>query len=107
MYHASEARFLARINFHARSLFNLELRIAIENASFYLCAPINETFSEINVFTSRLLSLLKTTNYTGQAVLEQISKKSCHPAPEVVMQGGLAIMHDLRARGVLLGVKCE
>lgn len=64
-------------------------------------------FAEINAFTSRLLSLLKTTNYTGQAALETIIKESCHPAPEVVMQSGLAILHDLRARGVLLGVKCD
>ena len=64
-------------------------------------------FAEINAFTSRFLSLLKTTNYTGQAALETIIKESCHPVPEIVMQNGLAILHDLRARGVLLGVKCD
>ncbi len=53
------------------------------------------------------LNLLKTTSYTGQAVLEKIIKESCHPVPEVVMQSGLAILYDLRARGVLLGVKCN
>lgn len=64
-------------------------------------------FAEINAFTSRLLSLLKTTSYTGQAALEKIIKESCHPAPEVVMQSGLASLYGLRACGVLLGVKCE
>lgn len=64
-------------------------------------------FAEINAFTSRFLSLLKTTNYTGQAALETIIKESCHPVPEIVMQNGLAILHDLRARGVLLGVKYD
>ena len=64
-------------------------------------------FAEINAFTSRLLNLLKTTSYTGQAALEKIIKESCHPAPEVVMQSGLAILYDLRARGVLLGVECN
>jgi len=64
-------------------------------------------FAEINAFTSRLLSLLKTTNCTGHAALEKISKESCHPAPEVVMQSGLASLYDLRARGVLLGVECD
>ncbi|MBK6957039.1 MAG: hypothetical protein IPH22_00385 [Nitrosomonas sp.] len=51
--------------------------------------------------------MLKTTNCTGHAALEKISKESCHPAPEVVMQSGLASLYDLRARGVLLVVKCE
>lgn len=61
-------------------------------------------FTEINAFTARLLDLLKTAELTGQAVLEIIAAESRRPAPEAVIQGGLAVMQDLRARGVLLGV---
>ena len=61
-------------------------------------------FTEINAFTSRLVRLLETTEYTGQTALEIIAVESRHPSPEVVIQGGLEIMHDFRARGALLGV---
>lgn len=61
-------------------------------------------FTEINVFTARLLDLLKTAELTGQAALEIIATESRHPVPEAVIQGGLAVMQDLRARGILLGV---
>ena len=64
-------------------------------------------FIEINAFTSRLIRLLETTEYTGQTALEIIAAESRHPSPEVVIQGGLEIMRDFRARGALLGVaKC-
>ena len=45
-------------------------------------------FTEINAFTSRLVSLLETTEYTGQTALEIIAAESRHPSPEVVIQGG-------------------
>jgi hypothetical protein len=61
-------------------------------------------FTEINAFTSRLVRLLETTEYTGQTALEIIAAESRHPSPEVVIQGGLEIMRDFRVRGVLLGV---
>lgn len=64
-------------------------------------------FIEINAFTARLLNLLETTDFTGQTVLEIIAQESCHPAPEVVIEGGLAVMQDLCVRGALLGVLCE
>lgn len=64
-------------------------------------------FIEINAFTARLLNLLETTDFTGQTALEIIAQESRHPTPEVVVQGGLAVMQDLRIRGVLLGVLCE
>ena len=64
-------------------------------------------FIEINAFTARLLNLLETTDFTGQTALEMIAQESCHPAPEVVVQGGLAIMQDLYKRGALLGAICE
>ena len=61
-------------------------------------------FTEINAFTSRLVKLLETTEYTGQTALEIIAAESRHPSPEVVIRGGLEIMRDFRVRGVLLGV---
>lgn len=64
-------------------------------------------FTEINAFTSRLVRLLETTGHTGQTALEIVATESHHPSPEVVIQGGLAIMRDLQARGALLGVLHE
>lgn len=64
-------------------------------------------FIEINAFTARLLDLLVTAELTGQAALEMIAAESRHPAPEIVIQGGLAVMQDLRKRGALLGVLCQ
>ncbi len=61
-------------------------------------------FTEINAFTSRLVRLLETTQYTGQTALEIVAAESHHPSPEIVIQGGLEIMRDFRARGALLGV---
>lgn len=64
-------------------------------------------FSEINAFTSRLVSLLETAEHTGQTALEIIAAESRHPSAEAVIQGGLGIMCDLQARGALLGVLRE
>ncbi|MDN5836960.1 MAG: putative DNA-binding domain-containing protein [Nitrosospira sp.] len=61
-------------------------------------------FTEINAFTSRLISLLETTECTGQAALEIVAAESHHPSPEVVLQGGLAVMRNLQTQGALLGV---
>jgi hypothetical protein len=61
-------------------------------------------FSEINAFTARLLGLLETGTLTGRMALETVARESHHPQPEIVIQGGLAVMQDLHARGALLGV---
>jgi len=61
-------------------------------------------FIEINAFTARLLSLLEPGTLTGRAALEVVAAESTHPAPEAVIQGGLATMQTLRARGAILGV---
>lgn len=63
-------------------------------------------FMEINAFTARLLNLLETAELTGQAALEIVATESRHPASEAVIRGGLAVMHDLRTRGALLGTVC-
>lgn len=61
-------------------------------------------FTEINAFTSRLINLLEPGELTGQAALETIAVESRHPSPDVIIQGGLSIMLDLRVRGALLGI---
>ena len=61
-------------------------------------------FMEINAFTSRLIALLEPGRHTGQAALEIIVAESGHPSPEVVIQGGVEVMHELRRRGALLGI---
>lgn len=61
-------------------------------------------FMEINAFTARFLNLLETAELTGRSALEIVATESRHPVPEALIQGGLAIMRDLHARGALLGV---
>ena len=61
-------------------------------------------FIETNAFTARLLRLLETSTLSGRMALEAIARESRHPKPEIVIQGGLAVMQDLHARGALLGV---
>jgi hypothetical protein len=61
-------------------------------------------FTEINAYTSRLINLLESGEYSGQAALEIVAAESRHPTPQAVIKGGLETMHDLQARGALLGV---
>ena len=61
-------------------------------------------FSEINAFTARLLNLLESGTLTGRAALQAIATESRHPAPETVIEGGLATMQNLFGRGAILGV---
>lgn len=61
-------------------------------------------FMEINAFTSRLIALLETGRHTGGEALKIITAESGHPSPEVVIQGGVEVMHELRRRGALLGI---
>lgn len=62
-------------------------------------------FLEINRVTARLLELLVAADgpATGRACLEQIAAELGHPNPGVVVEGGRAILADLREREVLLG----
>jgi len=63
-------------------------------------------FSEINAFTARLLALLEPATLSGRAALETIAVESRHPDPQLILQGGTALLEDLRARGAILGA-CE
>ena len=62
-------------------------------------------FLEINRVTARLIELISEgeSARTGRACLEQIAGELGHPQPEVVVDGGRAILADLRERDVLLG----
>ena len=62
-------------------------------------------FLELNPVTARLLNLIEQqTLPTGRAMLQKIAAELNHPAPDLVIQGGLAIMQDLMQRHVILGV---
>ena len=60
-------------------------------------------FIETNAFTARLLNLLETGACTGQAALQTIIEESGHTHPEIVIEGGLASLQNLRSRGAILG----
>ncbi|MBD3619780.1 MAG: putative DNA-binding domain-containing protein [Chromatiales bacterium] len=66
-------------------------------------------FVELNAVSARLLSLLGentgNTARSGRDLLEQIAGELGHPKPETVMQGGLALLEDLRDRGAILGTR--
>ncbi len=62
-------------------------------------------FLEINRVTARLLELLGEQGRpdSGRACLMRIAAELDHPDPAVVVEGGAAILAELRARSVLLG----
>ena len=60
-------------------------------------------FIEANPVTARLIQLIASEdNKTGQALLEQIATELNHPQPEIVINGGLEILTDLKKRDVIL-----
>lgn len=60
-------------------------------------------FMESNAFTARLLTLLESGRITGRAALQTVADESHHPNPELLIQGGLATLQNLHARGAILG----
>lgn len=60
-------------------------------------------FIEINPITARLVDLLKSGELTGTAALAQIAAELQHTNTEVVIQGGIAILDQLRAAQIILG----
>ena len=60
-------------------------------------------FIKANPVTARLIQLIAEDGYkTGQALLEQIATELNHPQPDIVINGGLAILTDLKKRDVVL-----
>lgn len=63
-------------------------------------------FLEINPVTTRLIQLLKENpGKSGRSLLEQIATEINHTDPQTVVQGGLSILQDLRARDIILGTQ--
>jgi len=62
-------------------------------------------FLELNPVTAHLLQLIQAgTQQTSRQMLTDIASQLQHPNPDVVIQGGLQILHDLKTRDVILGV---
>ena len=62
-------------------------------------------FLDINPVTAQLLQLItEDSNLTCKQMLTNIARQLNHPNPDVVIQGGLQILHDLKTRGVIIGV---
>ncbi len=62
-------------------------------------------FIETNPVTARLLQLMiDNRSRTGGELLEQIIIELNHPQPDVVRNGGIQILEDLKVRKVVLGV---
>ncbi len=63
-------------------------------------------FMEVNPVTGRLLYLLsEDEQLTGLQALEQIAGEMQHPDPEIVVQGGLQTLEQLRSSGIVLGTQ--
>ncbi len=60
-------------------------------------------FMELNAVTYRLISLLKNEGFTGKQALTLIAKELQHPQPESIMAFGLALLNDLKHKGVIIG----
>ncbi len=62
-------------------------------------------FLELNPVSALLLQKLgeEDASLNGRQILEQIAEALQHPNPEVVIQGGLRVLHDFQQRDVILG----
>ena len=62
-------------------------------------------FLEINAVTALMLQMIsEDKQLTSKQILHHIAEQLNHPNPDVVIQGGLQILHDLKNRNVILGV---
>lgn len=62
-------------------------------------------FMELNPVTALLIQLINEDNeLTTKQMLELIAEKMNHPDPNVVIEGGIQIIQDLKNRNVILGV---
>lgn len=63
-------------------------------------------FMETNPVTNRLLQLIQEfPDRTGRHHLQEIVKEMQHPNPDVVIEGGLEIMENLRKIDILPGIR--
>lgn len=62
-------------------------------------------FMELNPVTALLIQYINDDNkLTAKEILEKIAVEINHPDPGVVIEGGKAILSDLKQRNILLGV---
>ncbi len=63
------------------------------------------SFMHINAFTLQLINLLSNNDkkLTGRQVLEQMAITTNHPNPDIVIQGGSAVLSTLLEHDIILG----
>lgn len=62
-------------------------------------------FMEANAVTARLMELIESEPDTGNALMHRIAVEMQHPHPRSVVDGGAALLADLRARDIVLGTR--
>lgn len=62
-------------------------------------------FMELNPVSSRLVALLQEGGMSGRAAALRIAAELAHPHPETVVSGAAATLAELRAAGVIYGVR--
>ena len=64
-------------------------------------------FIELNPLAARLVDCLKENadKKTGREILTELAGEIAHPDPEVVINGGHAVLEDMREKQALLGIK--
>ena len=64
-------------------------------------------FIELNPLAARLVDCLRENenNKTGRELLTEIAGEIAHPDPEVVINGGHAVLEDMRAKQIVLGTE--
>jgi len=63
-------------------------------------------FMELNPLTALLIQLInEDKGLTTKQILEHIAEQMPHSEPNVVIEGGLQIMQDLKNRNIILGTK--
>ena len=60
-------------------------------------------FIELNPVSARLVDLLQNSMLGTQDLLHTVAQELQHPDPQIVAQGGLEILRELRAAGAILG----
>lgn len=62
-------------------------------------------FMELNPVTAHLVQIINDDNtLTTLQILQDIAKQMNHPDPNIIIEGGMQIIQDLKNRNVVLGV---
>ena len=82
---------------------------AAQQPSYILVYRDNEDkvhFMELNPVTALLIQLInEDNNLTTRQMLDVVAEQLQHPEPEVVVNGGMQIIQDLKQRNIILGVR--